>query len=70
MVRIADATGIPLDSKMQALTGDIRRDLSLNDYASADNTPQLSKPAKLLGRVLAPVAQLAFRARGMAKSNR
>jgi hypothetical protein len=61
MVRIADGTGIPLDAPLLALTADLRRDLAINDYSSADNTPRLSPSAKLLGRVLAPAVGLAYR---------
>ena len=38
MVRIADGTGIPLDERMMAMTGDIRQDLRLNAFGSARNT--------------------------------
>jgi hypothetical protein len=34
MVRIADGTGIPLDGMVTALSGDVRRELGLDDYAS------------------------------------
>ena len=35
MVRIADGTGIQLDPQMAALTTDIRKQLGINNYASA-----------------------------------
>ncbi len=42
MVRIADGTGIPLDTPMAMITYDMRENLGINDYGSADNTPPLS----------------------------
>lgn len=35
MVRIADATGIPVDAMTAVVTEDIRADLKLNDFVSA-----------------------------------
>jgi hypothetical protein len=40
--RIADATGIPLDAMMEAVSADVRRDLNLTRFASAANTPAAS----------------------------
>ncbi len=68
MVRIADATGIPLDAPVVMITQGIRDELGLNDYAAAVNTPALSWPRKIMGRVLQPlVPTLLIR---MAKSMR
>ncbi len=39
MVRIADATGIPLDAHLADATHDLREQLSLDQLASAANTP-------------------------------
>jgi hypothetical protein len=39
MDRIADATGIPLDTQVRDLTDGFRAELGLNDYGSAQNTP-------------------------------
>jgi hypothetical protein len=39
MVRVADATGIPLDESSAQMTVDIRENLGLNDYAMAGRTP-------------------------------
>ncbi len=39
MVRIADATGIPVDEPMQALSRGIQEDLDLRRFHSAQNTP-------------------------------
>lgn len=37
--RIADATGIPLDDAMAAMSGDVREQLDLARFASSANTP-------------------------------
>jgi hypothetical protein len=37
--RIADATGIPLDPAMEAMSKDVRDELDLARFASAANTP-------------------------------
>ncbi len=48
MVRIADATGIPVDDRMQALSGSIQKDLDLRRFHSAQNTPQPSLIQRLV----------------------
>jgi len=58
MVRIADGTGIPLDTPVAMMTSSIREDLGINEYGSASNTPALSLPQRLLGRVLQPALPL------------
>src|SRR5688572_19947861 len=37
--RIADATGIPLDAGMAAMSADVRKELGLARFASSANTP-------------------------------
>jgi hypothetical protein len=37
--RIADATGIPLDPLMKAMSVEVRQELGLGRFASAANTP-------------------------------
>jgi len=37
--RIADATGIPLDPMIEALSADFRAELNLARFASSANTP-------------------------------
>jgi hypothetical protein len=37
--RIADATGIPLDPLMKAMSVEVRQELGLSRFASAANTP-------------------------------
>jgi hypothetical protein len=55
MTRIADSTGIPLDTPVGALTQDIRAELGLDEFGSARNTPPLGAGARFLGRALRPV---------------
>ena len=61
MVRIADATGIPLDTPVNAMSADLRADLGIDDYASSAHTPGLGALGRFLGRSLRPLALLAFR---------
>jgi len=66
MVRIADGTGIPLDEPVAMVTQDLRSNLGINDYGSADNTPALALPKKLLGKMLSPILPVILKR--MAKS--
>ena len=61
MVRIADGTGIPLDTPVAMATDRIRSDLGINEYGSADNTPALNRLQRLLGRLLSPFLPVLFR---------
>ena len=71
MVRIADGTGIPLDTPVAMMTSSIREDLGINEYGSASNTPALSLPQSLLGRLLQPALPLVVKllTRNMSKPN-
>jgi len=40
--RVADATGIPLDPMLHAMSGDVREELELARFGSAANTPGAS----------------------------
>ena len=57
MDRIADATGIPLDAPLDAISGAMRAELGLERFASAANTPRGSWARRSLGRALAPFAR-------------
>jgi hypothetical protein len=61
MVRIADATGIPLDGHLEFFTEDIRNDLGLARFGSSVNTPAASGWQRGLRRVVAPLVLGAFR---------
>ena len=52
-VRIADATGIPLDPPVQVMSADLRGDLGINDFTAAANTPDISKFKHLLLNLVA-----------------
>ena len=54
MVRIADATGIPVDSPVNAMTEGMRSDHGIDRFGSSANTPPPSAVARVVGRVLAP----------------
>lgn len=64
MDRIADATGIPLDAPLAAMSAPLRAELGLDAFPSAANTPRASAPARLLGRALAPLARYLMPALG------
>lgn len=51
MTRIADGTGIPLDTAAQMLSDDLREQLDLDRFESAGN----SEPLPAWARVVAPV---------------
>jgi hypothetical protein len=57
MVRIADATGIPLEAPLAAISGGLRAELGIDAFGSAASTPRLSPARRLLGRALAPFAR-------------
>ena len=56
MVRIADATGIPLDAPLSILAGELGKELGLLRYGSAANTPAPGSVARLLGALFRPLA--------------
>ena len=55
MVRIADGTGIPLDTPVNALSTDLQSEIGIDAYGSAANTPPLGTLARSLDRLLRPV---------------
>ena len=55
MVRIADATGIPLDAPVEMLTQDLRDQLRLGRFGSGANTPRSGRLARLIARGLRPL---------------
>lgn len=62
MVRIADATGIPSDDLMQAISGDIAERLDLRRFHSAGNTPDQSLCQRLKNVPLRLLAGFVLRA--------
>ncbi len=55
MVRIADGTGIPLDKQVAMISADVRDELRLNEFGSANLTPAPGPIGRLLGRHLRPL---------------
>ena len=55
MTRIADATGIPLDTPMAMMTAGLRDELGINRYPSARNSKPLNGLQRTLGRWLQPL---------------
>ncbi len=58
MVRIADSTGIPLDTRSAAMSVDIRKELDLQRFGSSQNTPPTSLKIKLLSYIARPMAKI------------
>jgi len=52
MTRVADATGIPLDTPMMAASQSVRDKLDFHHYASARNSKQIPKPLRPMARLL------------------
>lgn len=56
MTRVADATGIPLDTPMMAASQSVRDKLDFHHYASATNSKPIPRPlrpvARLLGKLI------------------
>ncbi len=57
MVRIADSTGIPLDERNVALSAGIRKELNLERFGSAKNTPEAGLKTRLLSLIAWPLAK-------------
>lgn len=64
MVRIADGTGIPIDTPVQVLSEDVRAELGLGAFHSAGNTPEAGPVQRALGPAARVVATLALKAGG------
>jgi hypothetical protein len=55
MVRIADATGIPLDAPVDIMTSDVRETLGIDRFTAAANTPRAGVVRRALTPVLRPL---------------
>ena len=64
MVRIADGSGIPLDTSMSVASATLREDLGIDAFGSAANTPEPSPIARGVGGVARILAFGAMRALG------
>lgn len=58
MVRIADATGIPLDKPIAVFSVDMREELGVNDFGAAANTPRVGVVLRTVGRLAQPLLKL------------
>ena len=56
MVRIADSTGIPLDSPVQLLTHGMRKELGFDAFGSAVSTPAMGLGRRAFAGVLQAIA--------------
>ena len=65
MVRIADSTGIPLDTGMTGMTTALREELGINEFASASNTPPSDGWLQFTGQLLGGAVHGVLKAIGM-----
>jgi hypothetical protein len=56
MVRVADATGTPLDAPLMLISETLRHDLDLDRFTAAAASPPPSLLLRFAGRVVEPVA--------------
>jgi len=63
MVRIADSTGIPLDERNVALSAGVRKELNLERFGSAKNTPSPSLKTRLLSLIAWPLVKRMLKSR-------
>ena len=56
MDRIADSTGIALDTSLELATGDLRERLGVARFASSANTAAAAPLKRALGRLVEPIA--------------
>jgi len=55
MVRIADATGIPLDKPVAIFSTDLREELGIDAFGASANTPPVGFVLRTLGRLAQPL---------------
>jgi hypothetical protein len=60
--RMADGVGIALDEQMVIMTAGLREKLSIENYATAANTPQLRGLKKVRALLMRPLENLMMRA--------
>ena len=61
MVRIADATGIPLDERSAAVTYGVAKELNLRRFATAQHTPTGGLKRKVMSWIARPMAKRMFK---------
>jgi len=57
MTRIADGTGIPLDTSAQMISDDLRETLGLDDFSSAGNTQAMPAWARVMAPAIRKLAR-------------
>lgn len=67
MVRIADGSGIALDTPLALVSVDLRDELGIDAFGSAEATPKVAGLRRLLGRAMSPFLPLMFRLFGPAR---
>lgn len=70
MVRIADATGIPLDGPLDVMSEDLRQELGINRFGAAASTPAPGLGRRAAGRLFRPMVFGALRLVGRIRSAR
>lgn len=70
MVRVADATGTPLDTPLLVMTETLRHDLELHRFPAASATPPASVAWRLAGRLAEPLAMHVLRLWGRVRGRR
>ena len=63
MVRIADATGIPLDTPVNVATESIRAELGIDAFESSEQTPPIRGWQRFIGRLATPLIWFGLRRR-------
>jgi hypothetical protein len=61
MVRIADGTGIPLDTPVAFMSADMREELGIDAFGSAENTKPLGQVARWASRAMQPLLRVAVK---------
>ncbi len=61
MVRIADGTGIPLDTPVNMISADMREEVGIDQFATARNTPKVTGLRRVAGRILRRMMPLVLR---------
>ena len=64
MVRIADGTGIPLDTPIAMLTSDLRKEIGIDLFETAANTPRVGVLLKTLGRTMSRILPFVLKMTG------
>jgi hypothetical protein len=70
MVRVADATGTPLDAPVVMLNETLRRDLGVDRFPAAADTRPPHPLWRLAGRLVRPIAFGVLRLRGRLRGRR